>query len=36
MMMKRKLRILIGKVGLDGHEVGARIVAKALLMRAWK
>jgi methylmalonyl-CoA mutase C-terminal domain/subunit len=28
--MKRKLRILIGKVGLDGHEVGARVVAKAL------
>jgi len=30
MEMKRKLRILIGKVGLDGHEVGARVVAKAL------
>mgnify|MGYP001197086664 CR=1 FL=1 len=30
MMMERKLRILIGKVGLDGHEVGARVVAKAL------
>lgn len=29
-MMNRKLRILIGKVGLDGHEVGARVVAKAL------
>jgi methylmalonyl-CoA mutase, C-terminal domain len=29
-MPKRKLRILIGKVGLDGHEVGARVVAKAL------
>ena len=28
--MKRKIRILIGKVGLDGHEVGARVVAKAL------
>jgi methylmalonyl-CoA mutase C-terminal domain/subunit len=28
--MNRKLRILIGKVGLDGHEVGARVVAKAL------
>jgi methylmalonyl-CoA mutase C-terminal domain/subunit len=28
--MKRKPRILIGKVGLDGHEVGARVVAKAL------
>ena len=30
MMTARKLRILIGKVGLDGHEVGARVVAKAL------
>lgn len=28
--MKRKARILIGKVGLDGHDVGARVVAKAL------
>jgi methylmalonyl-CoA mutase C-terminal domain/subunit len=28
--MKKKPRILIGKVGLDGHEVGARVVAKAL------
>jgi len=28
--VKRKPRILIGKVGLDGHEVGARVVAKAL------
>jgi len=28
--MKRRPRVLIGKVGLDGHEVGARVVAKAL------
>jgi methylmalonyl-CoA mutase, C-terminal domain len=28
--MDRKIRVLIGKVGLDGHEVGARVVAKAL------
>ncbi|MFC1861973.1 cobalamin B12-binding domain-containing protein [Chloroflexota bacterium] len=28
--MKRKIRVLIGKVGLDGHDVGARVVAKAL------
>ena len=28
--MKRKIRVLVGKVGLDGHDVGARIVAKAL------
>jgi len=28
--MKSKIRVLIGKVGLDGHEVGARVVAKGL------
>ena len=28
--MKWHTRALIGKVGLDGHDVGARIVAKAL------
>jgi methylmalonyl-CoA mutase, C-terminal domain len=28
--MNRKTRILIGKVGLDGHDVGARVVARAL------
>lgn len=28
--MPRKIRVLVGKVGLDGHEVGARVVASAL------
>ena len=28
--MERKIRVLVGKVGLDGHDVGARVVAKAL------
>ena len=28
--MKRKLRVLIAKVGLDGHDVGARVVARSL------
>jgi methylmalonyl-CoA mutase C-terminal domain/subunit len=28
--MNRKPRVLIGKVGLDGHDVGARVVARAL------
>lgn len=28
--MNRVPRILIGKIGLDGHEVGARVVAMAL------
>ena len=27
----RKIRILFGKPGLDGHDVGARIVVRALL-----
>lgn len=29
-MSKRKTRILIGKPGLDGHNRGAKIIAKAL------
>jgi methylmalonyl-CoA mutase C-terminal domain/subunit len=28
--MGKKIRVLIGKVGLDGHDVGAKVVAKAL------
>jgi methylmalonyl-CoA mutase C-terminal domain/subunit len=28
--MGEKIRILISKVGLDGHDVGAKLVAKAL------
>ncbi len=28
--MEKTIRVLVGKVGLDGHDVGARIVAKAL------
>jgi methylmalonyl-CoA mutase, C-terminal domain len=28
---RRKIRILIAKVGLDGHDVGARVVARGLL-----
>jgi methylmalonyl-CoA mutase C-terminal domain/subunit len=28
--MKEKIRVLISKVGLDGHDVGAKLVAKAL------
>lgn len=28
--MGKRFRILIGKVGLDGHDVGARVVAMAL------
>jgi len=28
--MERKLRILIGKPGLDGHDRGAKVIARAL------
>ena len=30
MTARRPLRVLIGKVGLDGHDRGSRVVAKAL------
>ena len=30
-MEKRKIRVLIAKVGLDGHDRGAKIVARALM-----
>lgn len=29
-MAERVIRVLMGKVGLDGHDVGARVVARAL------
>jgi methylmalonyl-CoA mutase C-terminal domain/subunit len=29
--VRRKIRVLIAKVGLDGHDVGARVVARGLL-----
>jgi len=31
MSRTRKIRILIAKIGLDGHDVGARVVARGLL-----
>jgi methylmalonyl-CoA mutase C-terminal domain/subunit len=27
----RKIRVLVGKPGLDGHDVGAKVVARALI-----
>ena len=30
MSQERRLRLLVGKVGLDGHDRGAKIVARAL------
>ncbi|MFH1974155.1 MAG: cobalamin B12-binding domain-containing protein [Pseudomonadota bacterium] len=29
-VQKKKLRVLIGKLGLDGHDRGAKIIARAL------
>ncbi|MDX2129553.1 MAG: cobalamin B12-binding domain-containing protein [Chloroherpetonaceae bacterium] len=29
-MMKRKIRVLIAKAGLDGHDRGAKVIASAL------
>ena len=29
-MLKRKIRVLIGKAGLDGHDRGAKVVAASL------
>lgn len=31
MSEKNKIRVLVAKVGLDGHDVGARVVARGLL-----
>jgi methylmalonyl-CoA mutase C-terminal domain/subunit len=31
MSVDRKIRVLIAKVGLDGHDVGARVIARGLL-----
>ena len=28
--MERKIRVLVGKVGLDGHDRGAKVIASAL------
>jgi len=31
MSKKKRVRVLIAKVGLDGHDVGARVIARGLL-----
>ena len=33
---KRPIRILVAKIGLDGHDRGAKIIATALEMPAWR
>lgn len=30
-MSERRIRVLVGKPGLDGHDVGAKVIAHALL-----
>ena len=30
------IRVVIAKPGLDGHDRGAKVVARALWMPAWK
>jgi methylmalonyl-CoA mutase C-terminal domain/subunit len=32
----RPLRVLVAKVGLDGHDRGAKIIATALEIPEWK
>jgi methylmalonyl-CoA mutase C-terminal domain/subunit len=34
--IKRPIRVLVAKCGLDGHDRGAKIIATALRMQAWK
>jgi methylmalonyl-CoA mutase C-terminal domain/subunit len=34
--MERKIRVLVAKPGLDGHDRGAKVIARACAMRAWK
>lgn len=31
MSEKKRIRVLIAKIGLDGHDVGARVIARGLL-----
>ena len=30
MNMERRIRVLVGKPGLDGHDRGAKVIARAL------
>jgi methylmalonyl-CoA mutase cobalamin-binding domain/chain len=32
-MEKKRIRVLVAKVGPDGHEVGAKVVARTLACR---
>ncbi len=35
-MTERPTRVLIGKIGLDGHDVGAKVVCRALMERGFE
>ena len=35
-MSDRPTRVLIGKIGLDGHDVGAKVVCRALMERGFE
>jgi methylmalonyl-CoA mutase cobalamin-binding domain/chain len=35
-MTDKKIRVLVAKPGLDGHDRGAKVVARPCAMLAWK
>ena len=35
-MVEKRIRILIGKPGLDGHDVGAKIIVRALMQAGFE
>jgi methylmalonyl-CoA mutase cobalamin-binding domain/chain len=35
-MNERKIRVLVAKPGLDGHDRGAKVIARALRDAVWK
>ena len=34
--MDRPIRVLVAKPGLDGHDRGAKVIARSLRMREWR
>ena len=36
MKEKRFIRVVLAKPGLDGHDRGVKVIARALRMRGWK
>ena len=35
-MAERPIRVLVAKVGLDGHDRGAKVIALPFVMQVWK